>query len=255
MLRSGLLCLLVVVVLPTSVFAQVGRDVAERASNRGQISQGQQALERDQQELQRFSQQLGSLEQAVAAGDDAAANAALAALGPLVQTEVGQAGAKAESARREVAGGMSETGSNRRESRRNRDDSDAFGRTDDDALDAGRDAMNRMDDVRDVSDEKRDLEAAVARAQRQQQLAQGLTKQPLSLGNAAGREQAAAQVALLKEFEQLMRQDLTATEQEIAEDRREAGEDRRETRDDLREADELDNRMRRETGNMGRRGR
>lgn len=255
MLRTILITSLAVLAVPTSVLAQVGRDAAERASNRGQISQGQQALERDQKELASFTQQIGALEKAVAAGDDAGANAALAALGSLVQAEVGQAGAKAEAARRELAGGVSETGSNRRESRRNRDDANAFGRSDDDALDAGRDAVNRMDDTRDVADEKRDLEAAVGRAQRQQQLAQGLSKQPLSLESAAGREQAAAQVALLNEFEQLMRQDLAATEQEIAEDRREAGEDRRETRDDLREADELDNRMRRETGNLGRRGR
>lgn len=60
---------------------------------------------------------------------------------------------------------------------------------------------------------------------------------------------------MLDEFEQLMKQSVAAIEEEISEDRREAAEDRRETRDDLREADEIDNRVRRETGNAGRRRR
>jgi hypothetical protein len=46
--------------------------------------------------------------------------------------------------------------------------------------------------------------------------------------------------------------DLATTEQEITEDHREAAEDRRETGDDVREADEVDNCLRRQTGNVGR---
>jgi hypothetical protein len=248
---------LVVLVLlsATSVHAQVGRDVVERGSNRAQISTGKEALERDGKEVESFASQVASFEQAVAKGDGAQANQSLAALSPLMQTEVEQGGAKAEAAKREVAGSASETGSNRRESRRNRDDSNAMGRSDDDTADAVRDGVNRADDARDVADDKKDLEAIAQRTQRQQQITQQVAGTPIALDSDAGRQQASEQVAMMKEFEKLMRADLAATEAEIQEDRKEAGEDRRETRDDVREADEPDNRYRRETGNAGRRGR
>ena len=75
------------------------------------------------------------------------------------------------------------------------------------------------------------------------------------MASAAGRSDAEAKIGLLSEFESLMKQNVAAIEEEITEDRREAAEDRRETRDDVREADELDNRVGRETGNTGRRRR
>jgi hypothetical protein len=239
----------------TSAHAQVGRDVVERGSNRAQISTGKEALERDGKEVESFASQVASFEQAVAKGDGAKANQSLAALSPLMKTEVEQGGAKAEAAKREVAGSASETGSNRRESRRNRDDSNAMGRSDDDTADAVRDGVNRADDARDVADDKKDLEGIAQRVQRQQQIAQQLAGTQIALDSDSGRQQASQQVSMLKEFETLMRADLAATEEEIQEDRKEAGEDRRETRDDVREADEVDNRYRRETGNAGRRRR
>ena len=160
----------------------------------------------------------------------------------MMQNELQQGQTKAQAAQREVAGAVSETGSNRRESRRNRDDSNRAGRSDDDALDAMRDGANRVDDAADVADDRRDFDAIQQRVARQGQIAQ-------QLGGSAG----AQQLALAREFEQLMRDDIAGTQAEIDEDRREAGEDRRETRDDLRELDEVDNRVRRETGNYGRR--
>lgn len=237
----------------TSAQAQVGRDVVERGSNRKQISQGQQALERDSKEVEAFSSQLASLEQAVGQADGAAANQALSALLPVLKTEADQGGAKAEAAKKELAGAASETGSNRRESRRSRDDADTLGRTQDDQEDMARDAVNRADDARDAADDKKDLEAIVQRTKRQQEIAQTMAGYQFVLDSEAGRNEATKRLAMLKEFDGLMRADLAATEQEIKEDKREAGEDRRETRDDLREADEIDNRVRRETGNAGRR--
>jgi hypothetical protein len=249
------LSFLAILVSATSIQAQVGRDVVERGSGRAQISQGKQAVERDRKEIESFAQHLGSLEQAIDGGDSAKANQELSALSPLLRAEVEQGGAKAEAAKKEMGGSVSETGSNRRESRRSRDDSNAFGRSDDDTADAARDSVNRVDDARDAADDKKDLEAIAQRTGRQQQIAQEVAGHPLALDSEAGRQEATRQLGLLKEFETLMRADLSATEQEITEDRREAGEDRRETRDDVREADEIDNRYRRETGNAGRRRR
>jgi hypothetical protein len=243
------------VVTSVAAEAQVGRDVVERGSNRAQISEGNQALERDAKEIERFSAQLATLEQAVVQGNGSTANQAFSALSQLIASEVEQGAAKADAAKKELTGAVSETGSNRRESRRNRDDSDAFGRTDDDESDAIRDGLNRADDVRDAADEKADLESIVKRAQRQGQIAESMAGFQVSLESETGRQQASQQLAMLTEFQQLMNDDLAATEQEIAEDRGEAGEDRRETRDDLSEADELDDRYRRETGDRGRRRR
>ena len=72
----------------------------------------------------------------------------------------------ADAFKRELMGSASETGSNRRESRRSRDDSNAFGRSDDDSLDQARDGLNRIDDARDVADDKADLEALGQRVAR-----------------------------------------------------------------------------------------
>lgn len=233
-------------------FAQVGRDVAERGSNRSQISKGKQAVERDTKEIEQYRSQLIALEDAVGKHDSEGANRALTALSPLMQTEIQQGTAQVEAAKKELAGSVSETGSNRRESRRNRDDSAAFGRSQDDEADAVRDGINRLDDTRDASDDKSDLEASSKRVQRQQQLASEVAGHPVALDSESGRHEAAEQIRKLKEFGQLMEQDLQATRQELKEDEKEAGEDRRETRDDAREADEPDNRYRRETGKPGR---
>ena len=246
MIRLAPLSMALLFGFSASADAQVGRDVMERGSNRAQISQGKKLAERDSQELAQFSKQVDALEAALESGDQAAANQALAALTKLGTAEVQQNAAKVEQAKKEVAGSVSETGSNRREARRNRDDSDAFGRSDDDEADAIRDGINRVDDARDLADDKKDLQALGQRAQRQQQIVAEL---------GAAEAAAAEQVALLREFEGLMQADLAATQAEMKEDKREAAEDRRETRDDLREADEPDNRYRRETGDFGRRRR
>jgi hypothetical protein len=255
MFRREILGAALLVLVFVDVNAQVGRDIAERASNRSQISQGKKAVERDSTEINVFSEHLASLKKASQGGDEASVNQAFSLLVPLLRTEVEQGAGKAEAAKKELAGSVSETGSNRRESRRNRDDSDAFGRSSDDEADAARDAVNRVDDVRDLADDKKDLQATVGRVTRQQEIAQVLATYEFALGSDAGRGDAAEKIAMLEEFEALMRQDLAATVAEIKEDRREAGEDRRETRDDLREADEPDNQYRRKTGNYGRRGR
>jgi len=245
----------VTIVLTGAANAQVGRDVLERGSNRAQISQGKKSLERDTAEVEQFAGQLASLRTAVGKNDVPAANQALAQLVPALGREVQQGGELAEAYKRELMGSVSETGSNRRESRRNRDDSNAFGRSDDDRLDQGRDAINRVDDARDVADDKQDLEALGKRVARQQQIAGSLQGYQINMASATGRSDAEAKISLLSEFEQLMRQGVAAVEGEITEDRREAAEDRRETRDDVREADELDNKVRQETGNAGRRRR
>jgi len=249
------LCFFVVTAISGASKAQVGRDVVERGSNRAQISHGQQALERDTGETEQFGNQLASLRTAVGKNDAAAANQVLAELMPALGREVQQGSEMAEAFKRELAGSVSETGSNRRESRRNRDDSNRLGRSNDDALDQGRDAINRVDDARDVADDKQDLEALGQRVARQQQIAGSLQGYQVDLASAAGRSDAEAKIGMLSEFENLMRQGVAAVAEEIEEDRQEAAEDRRETRDDLREADEIDNRVRRETGNAGRRRR
>jgi len=231
----------------------VGRDIIERGSNRGQIAQGTASLESGSQELKTFSTHLSKLKNASAQQHTASANQQLAELQQLMLVELDQGTYRAESMKRELAGSASETGSNRRESRRNRDDSDAFGRTSDDEADALRDGLNRVDDVHDVADDKSDLAALGERLNRQQQIAQYLDGYQFALNTPAGRHDSSRRISALEDFGGLMQQELKAIEAEINEDRREAAEDRRETRDDFREADELDNRFRRETGNRGRR--
>jgi hypothetical protein len=243
----------VLMLCATTAQAQIGRDVLERSSNRAQISEGKAALERDSKELGTFTGHLNTLRGAVRAGDESAANLTLGALKPELSTEAQQTAGKAEAAKREVAGSASETGSNRRESRRNRADSNSLGRSSDDEADAIRDGINRVDDARDLADDKADLGALAKLAQRQQQIAQALGPYDFDLGSDTGRTDAASKLALLEEFEKLMEQDIAATQAELSEDRKEAGEDRRETRDDVREADELDNRYRRQTGDYRRR--
>ena len=247
--------LLLVVCFSAAAHAQVGRDVAERGSNRAQISKGQAQLESGSKALTSFSSQLDALRAATAAKDSPEANRTLDELRGIMGGQLEQGAARAEAMKRELAGSVSETGSNRRESRRNRDDSDAFGRSDDDEADAIRDGVNRVDDARDVADDKKDLAELGERLKQQQQIAQSLASVQLALDSPTGGEDANRTISELERFEGLMQQDLKAIEAEITEDRREAGEDRRETRDDLREADEPDNRHRRNDDDFGRRRR
>jgi len=233
-------------VCSTNAFGQVGRDVAERGSNRSQISKGKAALESGTEALLSFSGSLASLKEAVDRQDTPGANEEVARLQQLMGAELASGAERAEAMKRELAGSVSETGSNRRESRRNREDSDSFGRTDDDEADAVRDGVNRVDDARDVADDKKDLAALGGRLEREQQIAQSFASYQFDLDSPAGRDDAGLKVAALEEFEGLMQQELKSIEAEIAEDRKEAGEDRRETRDDVREADEPDNEYRRD---------
>jgi hypothetical protein len=243
------------VVVSSEVRAQVGRDVAERGSNRSQISQGKAAMERDTKEQKEFASHLSLLKNACSEANMESANRELADLKRLMDVEVEQAAAKVEAMKRELAASASETGSNRRESRRNRDDSDAFGQSSDDEADAVRDAANRIDDVRDVADDKKDLAAQGERVGSQQKIAQSFSSYQFVLDSPAGLDESKLRIASLEEFATLMSQDIAATKAEMSEDRKEAGEDRRETRDDLQEADEVDNQYRRETEDFGRRGR
>lgn len=240
------------VICATTVYAQVGRDVAERGSNRSQVSAGQAQLESGSKAVESFSSHLGALEQAATGQDTPAANRELDELRQIMGTQLEEGAARAEAMKRELAGSASETGSNRRESRRNRDDSDAFGSSDDDEADAIRDGANRADDARDLADDKKDLAAFGERLKQQQQIAQSLAPVKLDLDSPTGSDDASRTISELARFQGLMQQDLKAIEAEITEDRRESGEDRRETRDDIREADEPDDRYRREDDDLGR---
>lgn len=227
-------------------YAQMtGRNAVERTSDRVQISQGKEMLERDQKELEAYRKKLADLENAYANNDVENLNALSSQLAGDMTRELGQSAEKAEQAKRELKAGRSEVRSDRRELAGSRDDANTGFYTDDDRNDLARDRANKFDDNMDSVRDAKDLQAIVARAERQQQIIQSVKSVKFSFADDAAAQASANAKSQFKEFASLMEQDLAQTQKEIKEDRQEVREDRRETRDDVRETDEPDNQIRR----------
>ena len=227
-------------------YAQMtGRNALERTSDRVQVSQGKQMLERDQKELEAYRKKLADLENAFANNDVENMNALSAQLAGDMAREVGQSAEKAEQAKRELKASRSEVRSDRRELAGSRDDANTGFYTDDDRNDLARDRANKMDDNMDSVRDAKDLQAIVARAERQQQILQSVKNVKFSFADGAATQASEKAKSQFKEFASLLEQDLAQTQKEIKEDRQEVREDRRETRDDVQESDEPDNQIRR----------
>ncbi len=240
------LALLLVVAGVAAGYAQMtGRNALERTGDRVQVSQGKQMLERDQKELEAYRTKLADLDNAFANNDVENLNALSAQLAGDMTREVGQSAEKAEQAKRELKASRSEVRSDRRELAVSRDDANTGVYTDDDRNDLARDRANKFDDNVDSVRDAKDLQAIVARAEKQQQILQSVKSVKFSFADDAAAQASANAKNQFKEFASLMEQDLVQTQKEIKEDRQEVREDRRETRDDVWESDEPDNQIRR----------
>ena len=220
---SGLLCL--------PLLAQTIRNTRERRTDRNEIEETKQLLERDQKELQEFQEIVTRFSGAVETQNQEKVQAVLPEVLAVMKRELEQAKERAEREKKELQQSSRELRSERRDVRGDRDDVDENV----DYAEAAqvRDALNRGDDRRDRADDKEDLQATGARAQRQGEI---LTE--LSVSKPYEAEDPAATLAqfgtLMGEFQKLMVADLQAYNEEIEEDAAELKEDRRETRSDRR---------------------
>ncbi len=213
--------------LPSVLTAQVGRDAAERRSDRRQIGTDRAQLVGDISDVRRLERLVAQLDQARASGNKNAEAAAQLRIAQELGREMREGARDVAQDKAEAAGAASEVRSDRRELRRDRAGAASGAQTRDDRRDLRDDRRDRRDDARDVA-------ASAQRAQRQQQIVAELRQiQPqVKLGDASA---VARQRALLDEFLQVSKADAKATGRELGEDKRELREDRRETREDVRQ--------------------
>jgi hypothetical protein len=226
MARPTTLFALGILFVPALVCAQVGRDAAERRSDRRQIGTDRVQLAGDVADVRRLERLVGELDQARVSGNKGAEVAVQARIAQELRQETREGGRDLAQDKVEAAGARSEVRSDRREIRRDRAGAASPAQTRDDKRDL-------RDDRRDARDDARDAVASAQRAQKQQQIIAELRKiQPQVAANDANTK--ARQRSLLDEFLQVSKQDAKATGRELGEDRRELREDRRETREDVR---------------------
>ena len=232
------------VFLSLNLTAQNAKEVIQ---NTQQIAEGKKNLERDTKELEAFKLKTVALAAAFESKNVVKSNELKASLYQDMLRELAQSKEKAAKARREISQSSQEVRSERREIRRDKEDSDR-GRYDrrDDERDLARDRVNAADDRRDRRDDMRDFQAQIDRAERQGKIVGAINAYTFSYEGAA-LEQATVNKNLIMEFQNLLQQDIVATQRELNEDIRESREDRRERRDDRNERKEVDSKIKRRT--------
>ena len=221
------------------------QNVKEAIQNSQQIAEGKKNLERDMKELEAFKIKTAALATAFDTKNMVKTNELKVSLVQDMIREVGQSKEKAMKAQKEISQSSQEVRSERREIRRDKEDSDR-GRFDrkDDERDLARDKANARDDRRDRRDDIRDFQGQIDRAERQAKILAALKDYNFSDDNVAI-EQALMNKKMIMEFQEILQEDIAATQRELGEDVRESREDRRERRDDRNERNEVDSKRKR----------
>lgn len=236
-MRQTITLFLTVLLLSQVSLAQVRRNMAEASQNQQAMTANQAQLDRDLAEWEAFKTKLTRFEAAFANQEMPQVAALKADLVSDMQREIEQSEAKIAQDKREVAQSRNEAGSSARETNRSRYDRATPDKDVGDGRDVRDDRRDKRDDQRDAADDRSDLEAQMAWTQRQKEIYATLKAFTFST-NPSMREKAAANIALLWEFESTLERDIAATQAEIEEDKREAREDSRERREDRREVRE-----------------
>jgi len=215
-------------ILAAFMFAQLPlsaqRNVAERATDKKQIHQGEKNKDRDKAELNEFNAKIAKLESAVKTASFVPAQKIRKSLIIDMEREIAQAEAKTGQARNEVNQSRNEVRHEKNEIRRDVR-AGRPGR-------AVRDVRDKRDDQRDLADDKKDFSDAASRLMRQKAILKQVRSRPALDG--LTKAEVSEQMSLIKDFRNIMVEDLRATKREIIEDKGEIREDRRETRDDRR---------------------
>jgi len=236
-MRQTITFFLTVMLLSQVSLAQVRRNTAEASQNQQAMAANQAQLDRDLAEWEAFKAKLTRLEAAFANQEMPQVAALKADLVSDMQREIEQSEAKIAQDKREVAQSRNEAGSSARETNRSRVDRATPDRDVGDGRDVRDDRRDKRNDQRDAVDDRSDLEAQMARAQGQKEVYAALKAFTFS-ADSSMREKAAANIALLWEFESTLERDIAATKAEIQEDKKESMEDSRERREDRREVRE-----------------
>jgi len=201
------------------------------------MAENQAQLERDIQELEAFKTRLTQFEVAFKAQKAPLVASLRTELLTDMQREIEQSERKIAQDQREVGQSRNEAAGSQREVNRSKVDRKTPDRDMGDGRDVRDDRRDKRDDQRDSADDRKDLEQQIARTNRQKEIGAALQAFTFSL-EPSMREKAMATIALLREFETTMEQDIAATKAEIQEDKRESMEDSRERKEDRREVRE-----------------
>lgn len=203
--------------------AQVVRDQVEKAQDRQQIAEGAHDMDRDADELAAFQVQLQEFGKTLQSGNAPAVEEARRQMIGTMSRELAQARENLADDKREVRQSTSEVRSEQRDIRRDK----AAG----ERANVARDRADKRDDKRDLRDDKADRLDQAGRVNRMDAIISELRSMPMKQRD-MGKNHPASRLCI--EFEQLMKAELNATNQELKEDKRELHEDHKETREDRR---------------------
>ncbi|HHG86246.1 MAG TPA: hypothetical protein ENJ82_15965 [Bacteroidetes bacterium] len=202
----------------STVNAQAVRNHVERAQDRNQISNDNATIQRDRAEIQQFRGYRAGLLKAVGNGNAGAARGHHIKLVRAMEREVNQSNAKVSKSVNELQQSKAEVRSDNREIRRDVSKRKPYR--------AANDRKERQDDVRDLADDRNDLNEVRRRAARQQEIL-SVFKGIKFVDNPNVLATIKAKKSLMDEFEQTMVRDMGENWEELKEDKRELREDRR----------------------------